>query len=100
MRIPKTPKTAIPITTTPIGMPAVTAGTSSAVKVGITRGGGAVYVGNRVGGISNINWAASVGSIVGVVRGVGVGGGSTIGILPKTSTSGEYTHPVLSGTPG
>ena len=79
----------MPIITTPIGMPAVTAGTSSAVKVGITSGGGAVYVGNRVGGISRINWAARVGSTVGVVRGVGVGGGSTIGILPRTSTKGE-----------
>ena len=47
-----------------------------------------------------MNWAAKVGSIVGVVRGVGVGGGSTIGRLPITVTSGEYTQPVLPGTPG
>ena len=41
--------------TTPMGMPAGIVGISSAVKVGITSGGGAVYVGNRVGGISSIN---------------------------------------------
>ena len=47
-----------------------------------------------------MNWAAKVGSIVGVVRGVGVGGGSTIGMLPLMDTNGEYTQPVLPGTPG
>ena len=57
-------------------------------------------MGNRVGGNSIMNCAAKVGSIVGVVRGVGVGGGSTMGMLPSTITSGEYTQPVLPGTPG
>ena len=83
-----------------MGIPAGIAGISSLVYVGMISGEGAVYVGKRVAGISRINWAASVGSTVGVVRGVGVGGGSTMGMLPLTSTSGEYTQPVLSGTPG
>lgn len=75
--------------TIPIGIPPGTACGGSFSKVGITKGGGGVKVGNLVGGNSTINCAASVGSIVGVVRGVGVGGGSTIGILPSTITSGE-----------
>ena len=84
----------------PIGIPAGTAAGIWPSKVGITNGGGDVKVGNRVGGISMINWAAKTGSIVGVVLGVGVGGGSTIGMLPLTVTKGEYTQPELPGTPG
>ena len=51
----------------------------SLVYVGITSGGGAVKVGRRVGAASTTNWAARVGSMVGVIMGVGVGGGSTKG---------------------
>jgi hypothetical protein len=87
--VPNTPKTAIPIITIPIGIPPGTAWGGSFSKVGITRGGGGVKVGNLVGGKSIMNCAAKVGSIVGVVRGVGVGGGSTIGMLPLIETNGE-----------
>ena len=52
-------------------------------------GGGAVYVGKRVGGISTRNCAARVGSMVGVICGVGVGGGSITGSDPRTSTRSE-----------
>jgi hypothetical protein len=45
----------------------------------MAKGGGGVKVGIRVGGISTMNLAARVGSIVGVTLGVGVGGGSIIG---------------------
>jgi hypothetical protein len=89
IKTPKKPRTAIPITTIPIGTalgPILGAWTS---KVGIVNGGGGVKVGKRVGGNTKINWAANVGSTVGVVRGVGVGGGSTIGIPPETVTNGE-----------
>ena len=74
-------------------------GESFCVKVGMARGGGGVKVGKRVAGISTTNCAARVGSMVGVVLGVGVGGGSTMGTFPFTSTKGEYTHPTLPGTP-
>ena len=62
----------------------------SLVKVGMTNGGGAVKVGNRVAGISNTNWAARVGSMVAVTAGEGVGGGATIGneVPPDTVTKG------------
>lgn len=53
----------------------------TAVKVGIASGGGGVYVERRVGAAVTMNLAASVGSIVIVYKGVGVGGGSTIGKL-------------------
>ena len=86
--------------TIPIGTPPGTGSGTALSNVGRIRGGGGVNVGKRVGGNSRINWAANVGSIVGVVRGVGVGGGSTIDTLPLTDTSGEYTQPVLPGTPG
>jgi predicted Rossmann-fold nucleotide-binding protein len=86
--------------TIPIGIPPGTDWGASFSKVGITKGGGGVKVGNLVGGNSMMNCAARVGSMVGVVRGVGVGGGSTIGMLPEIDTSGEYTQPVLSCTPG
>ena len=45
-------------------------------------GGGWVKVGSRVGPTSMMNWAARVGSIVGVTRGVGVGGGTITGSSP------------------
>src|SRR4030067_2537683 len=86
--------------TRPIGTLSVAGITSSAEKVGIDSGGGGVNVGKCVGGISTINCAARVGSIVGVVRGVGVGGGSTIGSDPLTSTRGVYTHATPPGAPG
>ena len=63
-------------------------------------GGGGVKVGFLVGGISDINCDARVGSIVGVVSGVGVGGFGTIGSSPVTRTYGAYTQATPSGTPG
>ena len=58
--------------------------------------------GNLVGAFVTINCgSARVGSIVAVISGVGVGGGSTTGnVPPKTSTSGEYTQAALPVTPG
>ncbi len=84
----------------PIGIPPGTDTGTSLSNVARIMGGGGVKVGKRVGGNSTRNWAANVGSIVGVVRGVGVGGGSTIGTLPLIFTSGEYTQPELPGTQG
>jgi hypothetical protein len=53
-------------------------------------GGGGVKVGNRVFVGAILNWAASVGSIVEVAGGSGVGGGATIRNVPaETRTSGE-----------
>jgi hypothetical protein len=46
------------------------------------------------------NCAAKVGSIVDVGGGMGVGGGSAICKVPgESTTSGEYTHPLLFGAP-
>ena len=63
----------------------------SLVNMGITNGGGIVNVGKRVAGMSNTNWAASVGSMVAVTSGAGVGGGATMGneSPPETVTKGE-----------
>ena len=85
--------------TRPVGTPPVPDDVSSGEKVGKIKGGGAVNVGNRVGGISTINWAASVGSTVGVVLGVGVGGGSITRKEPDTSTNGLYTQANPDGPP-
>lgn len=85
---PNTPITAIPEMRSPIGILPVLPGRFVTWKVGMTKGPGGVKVGKRVGGISMINWAARVGSIVGVVSGVGVGGGSTTRTLPSRVTSG------------
>jgi hypothetical protein len=87
--IPNNPIAPMPMMTNPIGTLPVPEKLSSDGRVGITRGGGAVKVGKCVGGISITNWAANVGSTVGVVRGVGVGGGSTTGTDPESSTYGE-----------
>ena len=88
MTIPNKPITPIPIMTIPIGTRPVSVMDWSGEIVGITNGGGGVNVGKCVGGISTINCAARVGSMVGVVFGVGVGGGSTIGTVPDKVTSG------------
>ncbi len=97
--VTKTPMNAIPKMTRPIGTlpPPLPAG----VKVGMTSGGGGVKVGRRVGVVGMENAAARVGSIVGVVRGVAVGGGSMIGKKPgERATNGAYTQPMPPGTPG
>ena len=86
---PKNPITPKPTITNPNGTLPAAPGNVSGGNVGIASGPGGVNVGKRVGGISTINWAARVGSTVGVVRGVGVGGGSTTGTLPTKVTSGE-----------
>ena len=53
--------------------------TISGSKVGCPTGGAGVKVGRRVATTaSRLNCAASVGSTVGVIRGVGVGGGLTM----------------------
>jgi hypothetical protein len=96
---PNKPTTPIPIITRPDGTPPVPEEVSSGINVGKINGGGAVNVGKRVGGISTINWAARVGSTVGVVRGVGVGGGSITCNEPDTSTRGLYTHANPDGPP-
>ena len=72
----------------PLGKPPVPLVTEELSYVGIIKGGGGVYVGFLVGGISEINWDARVGSIVGVVSGVGVGGLGTIGSSPVKRTYG------------
>ena len=61
-----------------------------------------VNVGKRVGVSGAIKAAASVGSIVGVEKGVGVGGASTVcnrapGLI---RTYGAYTQAFEPGTPG
>lgn len=86
---PNRPITPIPTMTKPMGTRvALPASPEDGVECS-TSGPGGVKVGKRVGGISMMNWAARVGSTVGVVRGVGVGGGSTTGTLPTSSTNGE-----------
>ena len=68
-------------------------------------GAGAVQVGRRVAAWGTINAAASVGFIVGVKAGVGVGGESTRGRMAEPSappikeTYKAYTHPIEFGTP-
>lgn len=52
-------------------------------KVGIDNGAGCVKVANLVGSTVIINCAANVGSIVFVIRGVGVFGIVTIGRSPR-----------------
>ena len=69
-------------------------------KVGIETGGGSVKVGKRVGGTSTRNSAARVGSIVAVTNGVEVGGGSSTGKNPLTSTRSPHTQATPPGTPG
>ena len=61
------------------GTPVDSANVVSIAYVGMANSGGGVNVGKRVGGTSTMNFAAKVGSIVGVTLSVGVGGGSTMG---------------------
>jgi hypothetical protein len=70
--------------------------------VGIANVIAGVKVGKRVAGISTINWAASVGSMVGVTLGVGRDGGSIIGSSSGrvTVTKPVYTQAILPSTPG
>jgi len=70
------------------------------INVGKTRGAGDVKVGNLVGVDTILNSAIRVGSIVGVILGVGVGGGSTIGKEPVGElTKKEYTQATPLETP-
>ena len=79
MTVPKRPTTSKPIMARMGGNPPGRSAWVSS-KIGCTTGSAGVNVGRRVGGAPPIlNWAASVGSIVAVTRGVGVGGGSMIG---------------------
>ena len=89
IRSPNRPITPIPTMTRPMGTRVALPDSPEDGVAGSTKGPGGVKVGNRVGGISMMNCAARVGSTVGVVRGVGVGGGSTTGTLPTSSTRGE-----------
>lgn len=57
----------------------------SGSKLMVARGGGAVNVGKRVGVVWGRKAAAKVGLMVGVVRGVAVGGGSRMGRNPGES---------------
>ncbi len=82
---PNRPTIAMPPIIKPVGTPADPMPVVEVVYVGITNGGGAVYVGRRVGWISTTNCEARVGSMVGVTRGVGVGGGATTGNVPLTA---------------
>lgn len=60
------------------------------VKIGTVTSGAGVNVGRRVDVGMALNCAASVGSMVAVAGGAGVGGGSTIRKDPgETATSGE-----------
>ena len=63
----------------PIGMPAGAADGAPCAKLGATsEAAGGVKVGKRVAVATVLNCAASVGSIVDVAGGMGVGGGSLI----------------------
>jgi hypothetical protein len=77
--------------------------TISGSNVACTTGGAAVKVGKRVATTElRLNCAARVGSTVGVTRGVGVGGGSTMGkrLCPDSNTTNaEYTQATFPGTP-
>ena len=75
---PNNPIKPKPKITNPIGTRLVLLADSS-TKVGIAKGAGGVKVGKRVGVSGMMNAAARVGSIVGVTKGVGVGGASTTG---------------------
>jgi len=87
-----------PNMTNPIGTPDLAL--PSGVKVGIANGGGGVKVGKCVGASGIWKAATDVGLMVGVVRGVAVGGGSMIGKKPgESDTSGAYTQPFPPGTP-
>lgn len=67
----------------------------------MTSGGGGVKVGRRVAVGSKTKAAMSVGSMVGVVNGVEVGGGSMMGKFPEESeTKVACTHPVPLGPDG
>jgi hypothetical protein len=84
IRAPIPPISAKPKITKPIGIfPAAEFWLTSS-NSGITNSGAGVKVGSRVGVDGTTNAAASVGSIVGVVCGVGVGGGSIIGRNPTS----------------
>ena len=80
--------TAKPDITNPIGSPPDPVKNCSSGNVGMASCGGGVKVGILVGGNSTTNCEAKVGSIVGVTRGVGVGGASTTGSSPKTWVNG------------
>ncbi len=68
--------------------------TCVSMYAGETNDGGGVKVGGRVFVATTTNCAASVGSIVAVAGGTGVGGGPAICNVPgETCTSGEYTQP-------
>jgi hypothetical protein len=79
---PITPIKAKPNITKPIGILPADDVWLSSTKFGMTNSGAGVKVGSLVGVEGIIKAAARVGSIVGVVCGVGVGGGSTIGKKP------------------
>jgi hypothetical protein len=94
------PTAARPIITKPIGTFEVKLPVGSEAKVGITRGGGGVYVGNLVGAMVTTNCAAIVGSIVVVTKGVGMAGGSTIGRTPGVIlTRDDEIQPTPPGIP-
>ena len=87
--------------TNPIGMLPVIGPSWTLGKVGITNAGGGVKVGKRVGAAVTINCAAKVGSMVLVISGVGVGGGSTIGNSPGVMfRNAAKTQPTPPGAPG
>ena len=94
---PKPPRVKI---TNAIGTGSDSVLTGASVKARVFSGAGAVNVARRVfvGRIENC--AAKVGSTVEVAGGTGVGGGSAICNVPgESTTSGEYTHPLLFGAP-
>jgi hypothetical protein len=101
MIVPKTPTIANPKTKSPIGIRLKR--WFSSAKVGTASGAGGVNVGKRVACAGAINAAASVGFIVGVDAGVGVGGmsinGNSIPLAPVKETYNAYTHPIDPGTP-
>jgi hypothetical protein len=89
---PMLPKTASAMITTAreTGDPSDASAGAPSMKVGTTSEGGGVKVGRRVLVGWMLNWAASVGSMVEVAGGMGVGGGSTIrNVPPETWTNGE-----------
>ena len=97
----KTPNPANTTITSPNGSPPGAVFPVMFWYVGRFKAGGSVKVGSREGCKVKMNCAASVGSIVLVIAGVAVAGGSSSGIGPPIiSTLLANTQPLPPGPPG
>ncbi len=100
MIVPSAPTKIKPNISNPTGIRL--GGGVSSTKVGIAIGGAGVNVESCVATEDGIKIAASVGLIVGVEAGVGVGGESTNGkslVALVKETYKAYTQPIEPGTP-